>query len=102
MDNAKKLAVVPQELLDSLKFNQEQQMGPIGKKMLDIDREMQSILNRDDLDQYRKAQLYTQTLAKYIDYREQFRTPPTIPVAANLPTEEEEEENNESSRSRLE
>ncbi len=65
MDHTKKLAVIPEDLLEALKYNQKQQMGPTGEQLLAIDQDIKSILSRTDLPEDEKVQLYAAALDKY-------------------------------------
>ena len=68
------MVVVPQDLLDSLRYNQQQKMGTVGQQLVSLDTEMKDILNAD-LPDAAKAQKYFQTLQKYMMTKEIATTP---------------------------
>lgn len=65
MEHTKKMVVIPQDLMENLRYNQQKKVGREGKRELDIDREMKHILARDDLDLKDKVRLYNSTLTKF-------------------------------------
>lgn len=69
------MVVVPQDLLESLRYNQEQKMGTVGKQLVTLDSEMKDILNAD-LPDAEKAQKYFQTVQKYMMTKEMATTLP--------------------------
>ncbi len=85
------MVVVPQDLLDSLRYNQQQKMGVVGQQLITLDAEMKDILNAD-LPDATKAQKYFQTLQKYMTTKE-FATQPkevktTTPVSNPSPIDD--------------
>ncbi len=87
MDHTKKLAVIPEDLLEALKYNQKQQMGPTGEQLLAVDQDIKSILSRTDLPEDEKVQLYASALDKYhvIKHRVPVSKPSVPTPTANLP-----------------
>ena len=71
------MVVVPQDLLDSLRYNQQQKMGTVGQQLVSLDTEMKDILNAD-LPDAAKAQKYFQTLQKYMTIKEIATTPKEV------------------------
>ena len=71
------MVVVPQDLLDSLRYNQQQKMGPVGQQLVTLDTEMKDILNAELPDAV-KAQTYFQTLQKYMTTKEIATTPKEV------------------------
>ncbi len=64
------MVVVPQDLLESLRYNQQQKMGVVGQKLITLDSEMRDILE-ENLPDHEKAQKYFQTLQKYMVTKEE-------------------------------
>ena len=82
------MVVVPQDLLDSLRYNQQQKMGVVGEQLITLDGEMKHILAAD-LPDAEKAQKYFQTLQKYMTTKEIATSPKevkkeTLPPADSL------------------
>ncbi len=71
------MVVVPQDLLDSLRYNQQQKMGTVGQQLVSLDTEMKDILNAEMPDA-QKAQKYFQTLQKYMVTKEIATTPKEV------------------------
>lgn len=67
MEHTRKMVVVPQDLIENLRYNQKVKAGPTGKHILTVDREMQEILKQDDLAQEDKIRLYNNALMKFGD-----------------------------------
>ena len=68
--STKTMVVVPQDLLESLRYNQQQKMGVVGQKLVTLDSEMRDILE-ENLPDHEKAQKYFQTLQKYMVAKEE-------------------------------
>ena len=66
----KKFLLVPNHALPS----------PLTKKLNQLDEEMKQILTRDDLGEATKAKLYSDTLSKYLDVRNQLQQPHQVPI----------------------
>ena len=79
------MVVVPQDLLDSLRYNQQQKMGTVGQQLVTLDTEMKDILNAELPDAV-KAQKYFQTLQKYMTTKEIATTPKEVKKEATTPT----------------
>ena len=79
MEQTKTMVVIPQDLLDSLRYNQREKMGQLGEQLVSLDREMKTILNQET-DDDRKAQMYYQTLQKYQNAKEMVQKPPVATV----------------------
>ena len=63
------MVVVPQDLLESLRYNQQQKMGVVGQQLVTLDSEMKEIL-QENIPDHEKAQKYFQTLQKYMTTKE--------------------------------
>jgi len=79
MEHTQKMVVVPQDLIENLRYNQRKKAGDEGKKVLDVDKEIKSVLNREDLSQDDKIRLYHQLIMKYRDVREQKEVVEPVP-----------------------
>lgn len=66
MDHTKKMAVVPQDLLEILQYNQKQKLGSTGQFVMNLDKTMQAILLRDDLPEDEKLLLYSDAVSNYM------------------------------------
>jgi len=77
MEHTQKMVVVPQDLIENLRYNQRKKAGEEGKKVLDVDKEIKSVLSRDDLTQDDKIRLYHQLIMKYRDVKEPTIIEPT-------------------------
>ena len=82
------MVVVPQDLMENLRYNQKKKAGDVGAQVLGVDKEMQSILTRSDLSQDDKIRLYNNALLKYGDITKKKLNVEDIPI----PEEEEEDE----------
>ena len=67
MQHTKKMTIVPQDLIDTLRFNQKRQLGPEGQFKMNLDQELKNILERKDIASDEKVQLYFQSLQRYVD-----------------------------------
>jgi len=87
MEHTKKLAVIPQDLLEALHYNQKQQMGPRGEQLLNIDREMKTILERSDLPEDQKVLMYSAALGQYQQVKHQSKSifPVLQPKTSTIP-----------------
>lgn len=70
------MVVVPQDLLDALRYNQQEKMGPIGHQLSSLDNQMRTILS-SELPDDKKAQQYFQTMEKYTTLKDIAKKPPT-------------------------
>ncbi len=77
------MVVVPQDVIENLRFNQQQRTGPVGRQLMTVDKELKEILARDDLPADAKMELYYEILQKHrkleTKYRE--RSPVRAPVS---------------------
>ena len=83
---SRKTAFVNDMVLQSLKQNQ-QVVSPIVKTITKIDDKIKDILDNKEMDEYKKVQLYSQTLQEYLNTRNNLTAPsdsstPSIPVEA--------------------
>lgn len=79
----KKMAIVPADILNTIRGKQRyaDTQNPEIKHMIELDKEMQSILHKDGVDDYEKALLYNQVLGKYLQHNSDQRyasTPPEV------------------------
>ena len=65
MQHTKKMVVVPQDVIENLRFNQQQRTGAVRRQLMTVDRELKEILARDDLPADAKMELYYEVLQKY-------------------------------------
>ena len=83
MQHTKKMVVVPQDVIENLRFNQQQRTGSVGRQLMTVDKELKEILARDDLPVDAKMELYYEILQKHrkleTKYRE--RSPVRAPVS---------------------
>jgi len=70
MEHTQKMVVVPEDLIENLRYNQRKKAGEEGKRVLDVDKEIKSVLSREDLSQDDKVRLYHQLIMKYRDVKE--------------------------------
>ena len=70
MEHTQKMVVVPQDLIENLRYNQRKKAGSEGKKVLDVDKEIKNVLTREDLSEDDKIRLYHQLIMKYRDVKE--------------------------------
>ena len=53
---------------------------PMARKLSDLDRQMDEILKREDMDDYNKAQAYSRVLGRYMDLKGEAMKPTPIPI----------------------
>ena len=75
MAQTKTMVVIPKDLLEALRYNQKQQMGQVGERLVTLDQEMKSVLSQEGISDNEKAQQYFQTLQKYMAAKEMAKTP---------------------------
>lgn len=85
MQHTKKMVVVPQDLIENLRFNQQQRTGSVGRQLMTVDRELKEILARDDLPTDEKMELYYEILQKYRKLETKYREKPPAPAATTAP-----------------
>lgn len=73
----KKFMLVPPQSLPS----------PLTRKLSQLDEEMKTILDRQDLSEFDKARAYSETLDKYLDIKRRLQQPTPIPVVDQKPQE---------------
>ncbi|CAH1240718.1 Hypp6074 [Branchiostoma lanceolatum] len=86
MEHAKKMALVPQELLTTIQAKQQEEMSPLVKTTVSLDDDMKTILSRQDIPDDQKAVLYQQLLQRYLTYRDKRRTEPVSVRLLSSPT----------------
>ena len=85
MNHTKKMVVVPQDVMENLRFNQQQKVGPVGKQMMAVDKDLREIFDRDDLAMDEKLTLYYEVLNKYKKLNEAY-TKQTAPQKVPEPS----------------
>ena len=86
MEHAKKMALVPQELLETVQSQSNQMTNPVTKMLSSLDREMQLVLERTDIPNDEKAKLYQQTLQQYRAYSDKRKEPVKISIIPSANT----------------
>ena len=86
MEHAKKMALVPQELLETIQVQQNQATHPITKVLSSLDKEMQQILQRTDVADDEKAKLYQHTLQQYRAFIDKRKEPVKISIVPSQST----------------
>ncbi len=76
MNHTKKMVVVPQDVMENLRFNQQQKVGPVGKQMMAVDKDLREIFDREDLAMDEKLTLYYEVLNKYKKLNEAYNKQP--------------------------
>jgi hypothetical protein len=63
-----KMSLIPHEMVEKLMYQQrhKEDTRPLDRHAINLDREMQEILSKNDSDEYKKAMLYMQLLNKYL------------------------------------
>lgn len=75
-DHFRRMALVPEALLTTIQQYQKQQVTPQTKGLVRLDNQMDTILNDSSLPEDQKAQLYSQTLQRYLTmYNKNLPTP---------------------------
>lgn len=54
--------------------------SPLTRKLSELDEEMKSILDKQDIGDYTKASMYQNILTKYLDVKSQLSQPQSIPI----------------------
>jgi len=78
------MVVVPQDLLDALRYNQQEKMGPMGQQLSSLDHQMKTILS-SELPDDKKAQQYFQTMEKYTTMKDIAKKPQNTAAMSPLP-----------------
>jgi len=91
MNQMRKMTLIPDEMAQKLLYQQrhKEDTRPSAYHAMNIDKDMQDILSRNDLGEYDKAMRYMQLLHKYLETlhsREQFQTsaPPITPPSQSF------------------
>lgn len=66
---ARKMALVPKEMLSTKE--EKSLLNPIAEKTLQLDQEMKTVLDRQDLPESRKMQMYAQILETFLNFYRQ-------------------------------
>ena len=84
---AKRMALIPEEVLDRYERKQRLETSPIISDMMDEDTEMSNILRDPNLPDAEKQKLYNASLERYLELRQQKDDYiPTIRFAAPVAT----------------
>lgn len=86
MEHAKKMVLVDPRMLDAVKTAGPPVPDATSESVRDMDEHMRNILDRSDLHVDEKAQLYQQTLMKYLNRVNQFRHQPLGTVELKSPS----------------
>ena len=90
MEHAKKMVLVPQELLTLIQSKQAQQAPPVDNAMTDIDQNMRSVLDTSEVDEDKKAKIYNEHLQKYRIYSEKRDVPVSVKIVESSNTPQNE------------
>ena len=86
---AKKMYLVPKELLALIEEKQRQHMSPLSKTVMHLDRQMEQTLDRPDLPPDQQVKLYDKQLQRWSTYQEKQHQP--IPIVMTTPSSSETE-----------
>jgi len=92
MEYAKKMALVPHELLATMQSHHAQLTSPVVKSLTSLDREMEQILLSQELGDDDKLKRYNQVLQKYLNLQTKKREPLQIAVVPTAGTDEDKNE----------
>lgn len=93
MEHAKKMLLVDPRWVDT--SLQQSLPDPLGQSLRELDSQMRVILERQDMTEHDKAQLYFQTLQRYMTRVNQYRDKPLGKVDIAQETKEPEAETSE-------
>ena len=94
--------MVEPRLLDQLQQpNCQPPLNPTVKVLCDLDRQMKTVLDRDDMTEEAKAQEYNQVLRRYLVYQDKYDHRPPMKVQLT-PSEETEAKDKENASTPLE
>ena len=88
MKHAKRMALVPEEMLDRFKRKQKLETSPITSDLLRSDIRLLDILEHSDLDDAEKQKLYNASMERYLELRRQKDS--QVPTVWFAPIKEEE------------
>ena len=86
----KRMALIPEELLNRYEQRQRLETSPIMTDMIHKDTQMSNILQRDDMTHDQKQKLYNANLERYLELRQQKDTQkPNVRVVGNKEDQEQ-------------
>ena len=80
MEHVKKMVLIPQELLSTIQAKQAEQLAPVDKAIVEINKDMDGLLEEEDLSEHDKAKLYNDKLRRYKVYANKKDVPVTVKV----------------------
>ncbi len=92
MKHAKRMALVPEEMLDRFERKQKLETSPITSDLLRSDIRLSDILEHSDLDDAEKQKLYNASMERYLELRRQKDS--QVPTVRFVPIKEEEKQSN--------
>jgi hypothetical protein len=93
MKSAKRMVLIPEDMLNKFEQRQKLETPPILSNMMQKDAEMSGILYRDDLNDDVKEKLYHTNLERYLNLkRQKDSTTPTVRLAPDSEIEDKEPE----------
>ena len=87
MKHAKRIVLVPEEVLDRFERKQRLETSPITSDMLQNDIQMSHILQHPDLDDDEKQKLFNSSMERYLELRRQKDS--QVPTVRFAPIKEE-------------
>ena len=85
MKKARRMALVPEEMLDKFERKQKLETSPIISNLLQSDKRMSDILERSDLGDDEKQKLYNMDMQRFLELRQQKNSQvPTVRFAPNI------------------
>jgi hypothetical protein len=91
MKSAKRMVLIPEDLLNKFEQKQKLETSPIVNNMIQKDAEMSRVLYRTDLNDDVREKLYHANLERYLDLKHQNdSTTPTVRLAPNSEIEDKE------------
>ena len=83
MKHAKRMVLVPEDVLHRYEQKQRLETSPIMANMMHADTDMSNILQRTDMDDAEKQKLYNASLERYLDLQRQKDSQmPTVRIAS--------------------
>ena len=88
MKHAKRMALVPEEMLDRFERRRKLETSPIVSDLLQSDIRLSDILERPDLGDDERQKLYNASMERYLELRQQKDS--QVPTVRFAPAKEEE------------
>ena len=87
MKHAKRMILVPEDVLARLERKQKQEMSALVTNLMNVDENMEEILRRTDINDGEKQKLYYANLERYMNLKHQKNNDfPTVNVASKSTT----------------